>query len=492
MSLGEISFVLESLSLLLASPHSVNVQPSSADGPCSHVFLEKWDDRFVCTDCLRRGEANYTIADRVVLDREEQLAQSLGDKDTSSPQDGIHRGISIKFLVEFCKHFNLWDISTREVRRKYIIPLTCHGRCRFVDLLDVLSTNIVGRAVTFISHSWDSKFGDLISAISDAADGNRKVWIDICGVRQWPSTKPDLSFEVVIPQCTALLLYCPCIERVDSNQSPDAKSLIPFFRAWCLFELFHAATAAGVAIVMKGGRRSITGDNNLNNYEFLSDWETLWRLSQSIDINNASATKPSDRDNIFAQISRYNFNGNADEGGGGASGVSAFNYRIRGVLLGTCHVQNHPTVQSAACGDETAKAAIIANPETYFFLAAAGGYETLVRALLSTNENLVLCRDSDNGYTGLMGAALGGHRSCLELLVRSGSDVNAQSGAGSRRKTALMLAAQAGHICCLEALIAEGAELELRDENGWNALETAAVNEHAGAVSYLRSRYPTV
>ena len=486
MSLGEISFVLERLSSLLASPHSVNVQPPSANGPCNHVFLEKWGDRFVCTDCKRRGETNYTIDDPVVLHRESQFEQSLGDKDTSSPQDGIHRGISIKFLVEFCKHFNLWDMSTRDVRRKYIIPLTCHGRCRFVDLLDVLSTNIVGRAATFISHSWDSKFGDLVSAFSDAADGNRKVWIDICGVRQWPSTKSDLSFDQVIPQCSALLLYCPCIEGVDVSPSPEN----PFFRVWCLFELFHAATA-GVAIVIKCGRRIVTGENT---YKFDLDYETLWRLSQSIDINVASATNPLDRDNIFTQIARYNGNGNGNADGT-TSGVSAFNYRIRGVLLGSVHnreVHDNRTVQSAACGDETAKATIIDNPETYFFFVAAGGYEALVRDLLRRSPNLVHCIDSVNGYTGLMGAALGGHRSCLELLMQSGSVVNAQSGPGSRRKTALMLAAEAGHVCCLEALLAHGADLELRDDNRWNALKIATVNRRAEAVSYLTPRYPPV
>lgn len=67
-----------------------------------------------------------------------------------------------------------------------------------MDLPIFQNTDVVGKAVTFISHSWDEKFGDLIAAISDGADYSRRVWVDIFAVRQWPSTKSDLAFEVVI------------------------------------------------------------------------------------------------------------------------------------------------------------------------------------------------------------------------------------------------------------------------------------------------------
>ena len=68
---------------------------------------------------------------------------------------------------------------------------------------------------------------------------------------QWPSAKSDLHyFDKVIRQCPTFLSVCPSVGAVGSQRklsgvdelSKKDKKMIPYFRVWCLFEIFHAAT----------------------------------------------------------------------------------------------------------------------------------------------------------------------------------------------------------------------------------------------------------
>lgn len=47
-----------------------------------------------------------------------------------------------------------------------------------------------------------------MSAVSDGADGARRVWIDIFAVRQWPGNVADLAFEGVVSRIPSFLLCC--------------------------------------------------------------------------------------------------------------------------------------------------------------------------------------------------------------------------------------------------------------------------------------------
>ena len=44
----------------------------------------------------------------------------------------------------------------------------------------------VGEADSFGSHYWGATWGHLVASLADQADPNRRVWIDIFAVRQWP------------------------------------------------------------------------------------------------------------------------------------------------------------------------------------------------------------------------------------------------------------------------------------------------------------------
>ena len=38
-------------------------------------------------------------------------------------------------LDEFCKSFDLWELTVDETLRNFIVPMSKNERCRFVDLL---------------------------------------------------------------------------------------------------------------------------------------------------------------------------------------------------------------------------------------------------------------------------------------------------------------------------------------------------------------------
>ena len=70
--------------------------------------------------------------------------------------------------------------------RDIIKAATAGTRCRYVDLPEVQATGCVGEADTFGSHCWNATWGHLVASLSDQSDPNRRVWIDVFAVRQWP------------------------------------------------------------------------------------------------------------------------------------------------------------------------------------------------------------------------------------------------------------------------------------------------------------------
>lgn len=118
---------------------------------------------------------------------------SIEETKEAMSQDSVCRGVTIQWLVEFTDLHNCWNWTTRKVRNEIILPATHIRHCRYVELDFMESGNNVGKAITFVSHTWGATWGDLVAAVSDGADLNRIVWVDIFAVRQWPSAQPDLD-----------------------------------------------------------------------------------------------------------------------------------------------------------------------------------------------------------------------------------------------------------------------------------------------------------
>ena len=97
-----------------------------------------WDDKFMCS----RYNQKVTDPDRVSSEKE--ISKQLGAEDPSTPADSVNRGVTIAFLVAFCQTFNLYEVTTGEVFRNFVVPFTNGSRCRFVELEAMEKSGVVG------------------------------------------------------------------------------------------------------------------------------------------------------------------------------------------------------------------------------------------------------------------------------------------------------------------------------------------------------------
>lgn len=107
-------------------------------------------------------------------------------------------------------------------------------------------------------------------------------------------------------------------------------------------------------------------------------------------------------------------------------------------------------------------------------LACSAGYYELAQVLLAMSAQ-VEDRGQKNDCTPLMEAASAGHIEIIELLIRHGADVNAQSSTGN---TPLMYACAGGHVEAVKTLLSHGANVEDHNENGHTPLMEAASAGH--------------
>ena len=436
---------------------------------------------FHCPTChkdITAGEYPQKVEEEILW------MNKLGDEDFSDPEDSGNRGISVKFLVEFCIFFNLWDVSSRDVRSKYVIPMTSPQRCRFVDLPMLVEAKVVGPARTFISHSWSGKFGDLVAAASDRAEESTMVWIDIFAVRQWPSTKNDLNFQVVIERCASLLIVCPSIPEVRqllvdmSNLSAQLKTRIPFLRVWCLYEIFYAAKN-NINIDVKGGSFSFKDNGK---HFFAKDISILKTMASIIDIDAASATNAADRTMIFGLIESFD------------GGVSGMNDMVQEVLkLACCRLEDNDLHCAARTGDIAYIQKWVLECKdvnardnyglTVLHAAADSNQLSTVQYLLSRKADIAI--GDKNGSTAVHFAARSGSLSCLQCLLENGANKDARDKEG---QSALHIVAVSRYrFACLKYLVSCGADLALMDNNGRNVLHRACASGRLPFVEYLVS-----
>jgi len=441
-------------------------KPKAGDS-CSHMHVECWNGIFMCSGCYKE------ISDPERVQSEKELMNKIGASDPSEPTDSVNRGISIAFLVILCQTFDLYEVTTGEVLRNFIVPLTSGSRCRFVELEEMKKSGVVGQATTFISHCNKAEFGVLVAALCDGgADLTRRVWVDIFTVRQWPSSKSDLHFEVVIEQCPSFMVICPFLEEVRKMNWEDvisrrfpaaAKAQVAYFRIWCLYEIFYAAKFNKPIGMKCGGRQKSI-------LSFESDDIMLGKMYFAIDVVQAEATVPSDRNMIFDKILSYE------------EGIAGFNGRVRGVIIGARMACHHPVLVCASCGDAAAMAVVREQSEEYFAVAAAGGFLAVLKDLLLWDGNIIYSHKSQEGYNSLHHAALGGHLACLQWLVKNGAGIHV---AGHDGMTALLCATQGGQLTCLQWLVGNGSDITVVDKEGMTAVHLAAKGGHLTCLQWL-------
>jgi hypothetical protein len=219
--------------------------------------------------------------------------------------------------------------TTRQVHRDVIVPETLQLRCRYVRLMrgqiDKAGRPFYGKAFAFVSHSWDSEWPELVDAIcvhSDRwmrdhpAEDPPYYWVDIFAINQhsgtdectddmpdWDHMVPDRGFERMIESTGTVLAL------QDSWVDPRV-----VHRVWCLYEMTTALafdnSLSRVPTCACGFHRveGLIGGEDLRHMRATigsrSKFNAIEEQMVLIDVRNANATVPSDRDWIFALIER--------------------------------------------------------------------------------------------------------------------------------------------------------------------------------------------
>ena len=429
---------------------------------CRHVYLECWDGVFHCVDCKmpvtappdrikRESEMERSVRNRDEADIASHIAATSCSHEEAVGYLSSHRGVTIQFLVDFTRMNNLWTVPTWKVRRDYILPATDEGRLRYVELPHMAGS--VGQASTFVSHTWSAPWGDLVAAVSDGADRTRRIWVDLFAVRQWPGSIADLDFRSTIRCCSSFMLVCtslPEVARLSWSRydryllSEETKKKIAFFRVWCLVEIQTAVLSPGAVIIMKGGSHEAATEQGVSGAQevsgdvrFVSNKSMLEKMKHVIDVANADASVPSDKERILREV---------ENGPGGARGL---NRTIKGTVGGALACCGDSTVQCAACGDAHAMEAIW-NDGRSITRVAAGGYHRLLATLIHKGADVEV-RDEDD-MTPLMWSCYCGHKECVRVLLEAGADPihprNSRDG-----MSAFLYACDGGHVECVESLL---------------------------------------
>ena len=392
---------------------------------CPHLHLENIGDKsqgdneaaiFVCSSC------HITITEesqRRRVSREKESMKQLREQEVNfSPKNSADKGLTIGFLFLLCEKFNLWDVSTRDVVLHYVVPMTSHLRCRFVDLPIFSSSgaDVIGRADTFVSHCNQERFGDLVAGLIDGgADFFRKVWIDIFAVRQWPSFKHDMQyFEKVIELTSSFLIVFPMDYDVSLEVLPvglHKSNQVDKIPVRCLYELI-CATSHGKPIVLKSGRHHLTRDTKER--VFVTEKERFfYKLLPNMEMEKATATNEVEKAFFVGKLKR-DFNVSS----------GTMNEVIRETILTALKVVEYPVIQTAACGDAVPRSVLKKDPDNYLLniIRAGSHYTALLSDLRLPKSKLLEWRsEGDSGLTLLSIATANNNHLCIQYLIDRGT-----------------------------------------------------------------------
>lgn len=272
-------------------------------------------------------------------------------------------------------------------------------------------------------------FGTLVSAVVDFCDDDTHVWIDIFAVLQHPKCSfdeskgdvidnDDLRFDIVVENAKALLLVCDVDEDKLSNYEvssiKDLSTLkdLPPMRIWCCFEIVHAVKNKKLIFMRAGSTSKDCSSNHDGTPKAfnLTTREAVLNLYYLVDMRNAQATMPEDREWILNEMKKV--------------GLPECNSIVKGAISNAMAVIMSPT---SADFRPIEKAALTENGKDIkdanysqadldfgFIICAAGGLAYPLQVLfdLGANPNFM----TEEGDTAVQWAAHGCQLDTLTLL----------------------------------------------------------------------------
>ena len=206
-------------------------------------------------------------------------SSSIAPETLYSPLPVSQCAVSFSFLQRFIKQVDP-DWSTQDVVTKLIIPYTKKKKCRYTDMLPAKDVN---KPAYFVSHRWGDKFVELIDALKkhrSATLPDEYYWIDIFAITQHKGENQagdlDQLGEAVNSATKGTLL-----------QLGDKGEAVT--RVWCLYEIHKT-------IVLNKELKVLMP-------KLLYKWHFQPILGM-INVANAQATIPKDKEGILAEIKK--------------------------------------------------------------------------------------------------------------------------------------------------------------------------------------------
>jgi len=392
----------------------------------------------------------------------------------------LNRGISLGFLLALTETFQLHNLTTSDVVRNFITPVTTatdeHRQpSRFAEL--ACFQQYFGPADTFVSHCWKGSWGDLVSACVDTNGSGHalthKVWIDVFAVTQHPqleALQDDLNaLQYVIENVPfgTTLVWNPRIQ-IDNESNP-------VLRAWCLFEI-HTTVIKDNALLIKMGEKS---KKDLD-FSFIpeSDVKIVTELVYSTDIRNAKATMPEDLDRIHSMIQEE-------------SGFDELNTTVRTAVYNNWRILQIPAVQDALSGSRKKVTEFLDYFDEENYEGDPGGsllHDLVHGNFCSAAELAIDCgapidKHTKKGNTPLMFAAEGGRQRMCRLLIDRGAALDLQN---AKKETALHLAAKYGRVASVRLLIGAEADDSILDSGNYTPAGLAKLDKLPGCKEVLR------
>ena len=204
-----------------------------------------------------------------------------------------------EFFISQCGgEATLAGLTTDEICRLFLLPLTDKDKCSYCDLLSKTNDEFVGPANIFVSHAWRGEFLEVVAAIRTfvsprKAESDFILWFDLFSNNQHIAVfKPFEWWQTTFRSAIAhfghtLLVMAPW-------RRPVALS-----RAWCLFEIYSTVITGSLLHVAIIPSELITF-----RHDICCNYDLFYKFLASVDLRHSEATQATDRDRIFEVVER--------------------------------------------------------------------------------------------------------------------------------------------------------------------------------------------
>jgi len=196
------------------------------------------------------------------------------------------RGVSLDFLQDIQRKIER-DWTTEDVKNKYVLAAT--ESTSTMLMADLATSEQRGPASMFISHAWRNRYWELVEACKQHP--GQFFFNDIIAIQQH-SMKAEEQMED-LTSLPVIISYSACVLLIS-----DMK-LEPLRRIWCLYELYHCLVTTGSKLVIEFTSEGLEDESDTGLWDAARDIE---KRIANIDVSQASATVPADKERILDEI----------------------------------------------------------------------------------------------------------------------------------------------------------------------------------------------